>query len=197
MTRIIPRMESRPFGDVHPGSVTTWWRKTRQAARERGEAAAVPCGACNACCRAASLFVVLEPAEMERLPHELAVVDGQNNIPVLPKSADGACVKLVDGKCSIYPDRPKACRKFDCRMYLFVGVHTTDKALAEGIGRWAAFGVPLPEDRELYVAARLAVWDGGPPGSLREAIRKSMHYERFMGAARTLITKADADGSNT
>jgi len=29
----------------------------------------------------------------------------------------GGCSMLVDGKCSIYEDRPKACRVFDCRTY--------------------------------------------------------------------------------
>ena len=31
------------------------------------------------------------------------------------KNKTGGCSMFVDGACSIYEDRPQACRQFDCR----------------------------------------------------------------------------------
>jgi hypothetical protein len=31
------------------------------------------------------------------------------------KNKNGGCAMFIDNKCSIYDDRPLACRQFDCR----------------------------------------------------------------------------------
>lgn len=47
--------------------------------------------------------------------------------------ADGSCSRLVDGKCSIYSDRPTICRMFDCRVYLLTGIPSGDPIMAEAV----------------------------------------------------------------
>ena len=64
-----------------------------------------PCDSCSAaCCR--GLDIPLEPNELH-LNH---------NNGILQQGADGACSYLVNNKCSIYNDRPKVCKSFDCRI---------------------------------------------------------------------------------
>jgi hypothetical protein len=92
----------------------------------------VPCNGCTACCRS-GLRVVLSLRESgEGLETEL--VDGRRG---LKQNADGSCVHLVDGKCSVYEHRPIACRSFDCRDYAVASVRPGNfPAIAEAAMRW-------------------------------------------------------------
>lgn len=63
----------------------------------------VKCGDCNACCK------IYEVKKLEG-DEESLFVNG-----VLPREKDGTCSYLIDGKCSVYDRRPKACRRYDCR----------------------------------------------------------------------------------
>ena len=81
---------------------------------------AVPCGTCRACCKA-PWFVRLMPWEKEK----------HGGVDVLPHKGNGDCVYLEDG-CSLFgkPERPHACKLFDCR----------DK-----VREWKARGSPVLE----------------------------------------------------
>ena len=74
----------------------------------------VPCGVCNKCC---SLSPVLTAEEFESGRYAYTFIKHDDtNVPVIgiPINKNG-CMYLIEGKCSIYDDRPKACRQFDCR----------------------------------------------------------------------------------
>jgi Fe-S-cluster containining protein len=91
-----------------------------QRALRREDDARVPCAGCTACCTA-SQFIVIEPDETATLAHVAPdVVFPAPRLPrgymVLAHDTRGRCAMLVDGACSIYEHRPRACRTYDCRV---------------------------------------------------------------------------------
>src|SRR5947207_512379 len=104
---------TRPAGDA-----AAWVTATR-AAIGNGESADVPCDGCTACCTA-SQFVHVEPDEHDALAHiPPALLFPAPRRPaghvVMGYDERGHCPMLVEGACSIYEHRPRACRTYDCR----------------------------------------------------------------------------------
>lgn len=83
----------------------------------------VPCESCTLCCSVLSPY--LTPDEISSglypfslvTPSEDQIKENKDAGPtvVLFRKKDGGCGMFIDGKCSIYEIRPKACRQFDCR----------------------------------------------------------------------------------
>jgi Fe-S-cluster containining protein len=83
----------------------------------------VPCGSCTLCC--SLLAPSLTPDEVSSGKYPISLTAATKEIFVIDptvgpvvtmfKNKQGGCAMLIDGKCSIYEDRPKACRQFDCR----------------------------------------------------------------------------------
>lgn len=73
----------------------------------------VPCAGCVRCCvgDAVRLLPGDDPARYRTEPHPY--FPGQR---MLAHRADGACIYLGNGACSIHPDRPQQCREMDCRL---------------------------------------------------------------------------------
>lgn len=75
------------------------------------------CGSCNLCCQLLSPH--LTPDEISLGKYPISLIKSQNPeegpIVVMFKSPTGGCSMFVDNKCSIYDNRPLACRQFDCR----------------------------------------------------------------------------------
>ena len=75
----------------------------------------VPCGLCNQCC--ISLSPNLTPEEFESGKYIYTLLTSPNhNLPqiAIPRTEKG-CIYFTGSECSIYNDRPIACRQFDCR----------------------------------------------------------------------------------
>jgi hypothetical protein len=90
--------------------------------------------------------------ERENFPE--AVYDDVAKRYVLPQTADGSCIHLIDGKCTIYAKRPYSCRIFDCRMYAMAGVNVGDSPLLlEAIASWT-IKFKTPKDREVLGVMR-------------------------------------------
>lgn len=111
------------------GDFTAWVARMREALRGDADAD-VPCGTCTECCRARQ-FVHVDPDDARALaaiPSDLLFP--APGLPaghqVMGYDATGSCPMLVDDACSIYADRPRACRVFDCR--LFVAIDRLDAA---------------------------------------------------------------------
>ena len=174
-----------PAGDFAP------WAAGMQAAIRGGGESAVPCGGCTACCTS-SQFVHVGPDEAEtiaRIPAELLVPapglpDGHL---VLGYDERGHCPLLVDGRCSIYAHRPRACRTYDCRVFAASGLGLEGAGeIARRARRWR-FGFPTPEDRERHRAVRAAAAslaalpDGERPATPTEhAVRAVECHDEFL-----------------
>jgi len=65
---------------------------------------------------------------------------------------------LADGKCSVYQQRPQACRNYDCRVFTAAGVDAggDDKATINQRVRLWAFSYPTEQDRREHDAVRAA-----------------------------------------
>ena len=78
----------------------------------------VPCGECNSCCK---LSPLLTPEEFESGLYAYTLMKTEYSdgpVVTVPRNENG-CMYLINGKCSIYDTRPKACRVFDCRTSTF------------------------------------------------------------------------------
>lgn len=76
----------------------------------------VPCNNCTLCC---NLSPFLTPEEIASGIYPISLIQPNVNEPgpkvVMFKNSTGGCSMLIDNKCSIYEQRPIACRQFDCR----------------------------------------------------------------------------------
>jgi uncharacterized protein len=141
------------------GAFSDWLRDTLAALAERRDAD-VPCGACNACCRT-SHYINVRPEDgraLKLLPRELL-----RPAPGLPPGnmylgfdEQGRCPMLADGRCTIYADRPRACRTYDCRIYAAAGIAADRPDIDAQARRWR-FAFPAPRDCEKLDAVRAAV----------------------------------------
>ncbi|CAB4124380.1 Putative zinc- or iron-chelating domain containing protein [uncultured Caudovirales phage] len=76
----------------------------------------VPCGDCVKCCSGLSPYLTeAEFASGKYMYTFYRVGDADKPVIAIPRAKDGACMYLVNSRCSIYEDRPYACRQFDCR----------------------------------------------------------------------------------
>lgn len=135
------------------------WLHGAQAALAEEQPADVPCGACNACCRT-SHFIHVRPEErraLARIPRQLLfpAPDLPPGNLVLGYDEKGCCPMLIHGRCTIYEDRPLACRTYDCRIYPAAGVVADRAAIAEQVRYWE-FSHPSQDDRDRHSAVRAA-----------------------------------------
>jgi Fe-S-cluster containining protein len=153
---------SRPDDRGRDAGPFSSWLSDLQGAWRAGRDAEVPCGTCTACCTS-SQFVQIGPGErqtLDRIPAELLFA-----APRLPAGhvllgydQHGHCPMLIDNTCSIYDDRPRACRTYDCRVFAAADIEITerDKAqIAERVRQWQ-FAYPGRSDRLAHEAVRAA-----------------------------------------
>jgi len=120
---------------------SSWLEHTRRV-QSKLEDAIVPCGSCTACCTS-SYFIHIEPDETEtlsKIPKELQFTApglAKGNI-VLGYDKNGHCPMFMDNKCSIYENRPRTCRKYDCRVFPATGLSVSEekKLISEQADRW-------------------------------------------------------------
>ena len=146
--------QDRPAGDF-----SSWLRQTRRTLVIE-DGTNVDCGACIACCSSFH-FIHVRPEEtrtLGRIHKDLLVA-----APGLPKGnvllgydKNGFCPMLVNGKCSIYEDRPRTCRNYDCRVFTAAGIAAGDDdrdRITQRIRRWK-FSYPTEHDHDEHVAVQ-------------------------------------------
>ncbi len=147
--------------DLAAGDFSAWRADVRAALR--GERSSdVPCGDCTACCTS-SQFVHIGPEEtgtLSRIPPALLFpAPGRpGGHVVLGFDERGHCPMLVDDRCSIYEDRPRTCRTYDCRVLAAAGLSPEDEGkplIAQQVRRWR-FDLPAAADRDQQAAVHAA-----------------------------------------
>jgi Fe-S-cluster containining protein len=133
------------------GPFSTWLTSMTAALRGEGDAD-VPCDGCTACCTA-SQFVTIGPDETDAIAHIpkalLFPAPGRPGHFVLGYDERGHCPMLADGGCSVYEHRPRACRTYDCRVFVAAGVEIDEprkRRLAHRVEQWR-FTYDGPDDR--------------------------------------------------
>ena len=175
-------MNAREPGDIAAGDFSVWLAGMERALRGEAESV-VPCGTCTACCTS-SQFITVEPedtAALARIPGELlfpapGLPDGHL---VMGYDERGHCPMFVDNACSIYADRPRTCRTYDCRIFPAAGVEADAQAMpliAAQARRWR-FTYDSPQSRDQHEAVRAAA----------EALRASEAGETVVPAGATRL----------
>lgn len=72
----------------------------------------VPCNGCTLCCQGDAIRLLPgdDPSQYQTEPHER--FEGQL---MLAHKANGDCIYLTSGGCSIHDRKPQMCRDMDCR----------------------------------------------------------------------------------
>ena len=145
--------------ELPAGVFSTWLRETLAALAEKRDADP-PCGPCNACCRT-SHFINIRPEDrgaLRRLPR--AYLSPAPDLPpgnlYLGFDVAGRCPMLVDGRCTIYAVRPRACRTYDCRIYAAAGIEADRPEVDAQARRWR-FAFQADRDRDELAAVRASV----------------------------------------
>ncbi|MGQ0617806.1 MAG: YkgJ family cysteine cluster protein [Acidimicrobiia bacterium] len=143
------------------GRFSIWLRDMKQGL-ESGSGMDVPCGSCNACCRSTQ-FIPIGPDETDVLAH----IPPQALVPLLSLppghlvigyDEHGHCAMLKDDRCTIYENRPRACRLYDCRIFTAAGIEVEEPekvSIAQRARHWQ-FEHPTPLDRAEHDAVRAA-----------------------------------------
>ncbi len=154
------KQEQKP-SILRAGNFSSWLYGYRRALYT-GHRFPVPCGDCDACCRA-SRFIHIMPNEV----HTLKQIPKQLIFPaplhprgykVLGYDEHGRCPMLAAGSCSIYRDRPKTCATFDCRILAAAGIKSSEQEfdpIVRQARRWR-FSFPSTKDKKLRIAVQIA-----------------------------------------
>ncbi|MCR9259947.1 MAG: YkgJ family cysteine cluster protein [Pseudomonadaceae bacterium] len=150
-----------PTSEIEAGDFGHWLKVTLAA-----EAANVPCGECNACCRA-SYFIHITDNEYktrEHVPRELIFpAPGSGGKQwVMGFDETGSCPMLKQNSCSIYAHRPRTCRDFDCRVFAAAGISASQPGAGDAkaevdqqVLRWR-FSYKTGNDKRKHTAIKAA-----------------------------------------
>jgi Fe-S-cluster containining protein len=193
---------------IDAGPFGAWLTAARASLRGDGHGMDVPCGECRGCCTS-SLFVHVGPGEADTLrviPARLLVrAPGRpRGHTLLGFTGDGSCAMLADRQCSIYQDRPRTCREYDCRMLAAAGVEAGEgkDEINARVRAWE-FSYEGDAERHVHAAVRAAAafvrdhresFPGGaaPTAPDQIAVRALKVYGVFMGAPRSDAVNAAA-----
>ena len=173
-------------GPLRAGGFAAWLAGMQRALRGEGESD-VPCDGCTACCTS-SQFVHIEPDEtatLQRIPAELLFPAPRLPIGhvLMGYDENGHCPMLRDGACSIYDDRPRTCRTYDCRIF-------------------AATGLELEEHEKPAIAVRSRRWvfdfssdlDRAARDAVLAAVAKVVTDDASMSATRRAVLAIERAG---
>jgi hypothetical protein len=151
---------SDPAPPLPAGNFSGWLRDMRAALSNRG-GMDVACGDCRGCC-VSSYYVKVrahEAAAMARIGAQNLGPGppGDSGARLMGYQANGHCLMLKGGDCSIYSDRPETCRSYDCRVFAAAGMDAgPDKpVINQRVARWA-FEFPSERDVEEQRAVKAA-----------------------------------------
>jgi hypothetical protein len=146
---------------IAAGEFGAWLRQMQSVFR--GERAAdVPCGDCVGCC-VSSYFIHVrqeDGAARARIPprHLVPAPGLPAGTMLLGFAADGSCPMLAATRCSIYAERPRTCRDYDCRIFAAAGIDAggPDKSTINARVRAWVFSYASDADARAHRAVRAA-----------------------------------------
>jgi hypothetical protein len=154
---------------VEAGPFAEWLTAMRAVLRGERDAD-VPCGECVGCC-VSSYPIPLRPSDhvaLDKVPaRHLHLPSEPGGLARMGHGQDGHCPMLCAGKCSIYADRPRTCRDYDCRIYAAAGL--------------------LPDGVRPVIQERVLAWRFDPGSADDEAAA-----EAIRAAAQFIRRHADA-----
>ena len=120
-----------------------------------------PCGDCDLCCRGLSISIEAdESSTLDAIEPQLldAHQSGDLSYWTIKMKPDGSCPKLVGGKCSIWKDRPRVCKRFDCRLFALgeLPPPVRNQSFTDRVNSWR-FSIDLQDDEENFEAFRRAM----------------------------------------
>lgn len=143
------------------GDFGSWLTGLGRAIRGDGESD-VPCGSCTACCTS-SQFIHIGPDERDTLAHiPKALLFPAPGLPrghvLMGYDERGHCPMLVEERCTIYAQRPRTCRTYDCRIFPAAGVvlDDGDKSRINRQARRWRFEFTTDDDRTRQLAVEAA-----------------------------------------
>ena len=163
MTRDVVRLAPADGPLLPAGGFSRWLEHMAQALAGDGSSD-VPCGDCTACCEGA-YFIHVRPSDtgaLGRIPAALlfpAPGAGPGH-RVMGYDEAGRCPMLVSSRCTIYADRPRTCRTYDCRIFAATGLAEPGPekaAIMRRAARWR-FDYADEAERRRHEALRQAAW---------------------------------------
>lgn len=160
-TKLVSVERGHDLSDLPAGDFSAWLRHARQVLCVYEETV-VACGECHACC-SSSYFIHIRPEEtqtLRRIPKALlAPAPGMpKGYKLLGYDQQGCCPMLKNGQCSIYVNRPRTCRNYDCRVFTAAGIDAggEDKiGVTRQARRWK-FSYPTQLDHDEHLAVQAA-----------------------------------------
>jgi Fe-S-cluster containining protein len=147
------------LAEIDAGDFATWLAQMIASFRGSG-GTEVPCGACRGCCTS-SYFIHVRPDErrtIEVVPKPLLspAIGLPKGHRLMGFAPDGTCPMLKDRECSIYHQRPRTCRDYDCRVFAAAGIEAggPDKATINQRVREWRFSYANEQDRQTQAAIR-------------------------------------------
>jgi uncharacterized protein len=133
------------------GPFSMWLRQMRFALLNQ-TGMDVPCGACNACCRA-SYFIYIQSTETDAIRHIpkkilFAAPRSAKGDVLMGYDEKGRCPMLINNSCSIYAHRPLTCRNYDCRIFSAAGISPDDEETAVRSREMPLWRFSYPEERD-------------------------------------------------
>ncbi|MDP2013962.1 MAG: YkgJ family cysteine cluster protein [Actinomycetota bacterium] len=149
-------MSAGAVESIPAGNFRVWLGEIKLAMSE-GSNSDVPCGSCSACCRSSQFILVTDADITARsvIPSELLF-----SAPGLPAGnhvmgydSRGHCPMFGETGCSIYEDRPQACRAYDCRIFTATDIDVGADGHDEIASRAQQWQFEMDAEGEIALAA--------------------------------------------
>jgi len=156
------------------GSVATFLKKGLNG---------VPCNGCRMCCYHPRIEV--EPQDDVT---QLDVETHEDGGRTLRRRKDGSCVHLGSEGCTVYAQRPRGCRTYDCRLFSLLGIVETTVS----VPHWT-FSARTREEKAVLFALRMAVVEHSRGERVTHEFLRDVitGYEEHLPFAREMMTNLE------
>jgi len=116
----------------------------------------VPCGTCQKCCKNEAIVLTDEDSPLQYGIDNLQLASGprgDEELVILKQRPNGDCILLGEKGCTVWPNHPAMCKKYDCRVrYMELMAMTR-----QGRKIWAKSSVTSTADSKKYLKELLDV----------------------------------------